>query len=38
MPVGICMHIRIGYELNYECLQPAPMLLMLNTHPSPQRT
>ena len=28
------MHIRIGYELNYECLQPSPMLLMLNTHPS----
>jgi transglutaminase-like putative cysteine protease len=28
------MHIRIGYELTYECFQPAPMLLMLNTHPS----
>jgi transglutaminase-like putative cysteine protease len=28
------MHIRIGYELTYECAQPAPMLLMLNVHPS----
>ena len=28
------MRIRIGYELTYECLQPEPMLLMLNTHPS----
>ena len=28
------MHIRIGYELTYECLQPTPMVLMLNTHPS----
>jgi transglutaminase-like putative cysteine protease len=28
------MRIRIGYELVYECLQPAPMLLMLQTHPS----
>jgi transglutaminase-like putative cysteine protease len=28
------MHIRIGYELTYECLQPVPMVLMLNVHPS----
>jgi transglutaminase-like putative cysteine protease len=28
------MHIRIGYELTYDCLQPTPMLLMLNVHPS----
>jgi transglutaminase-like putative cysteine protease len=28
------MQIRIGYELTYECLQPVPMVLMLNVHPS----
>src|ERR1700733_8809645 len=28
------MYIRIGYELTYHCLQPTPMLLMLNVHPS----
>ena len=28
------MHIRIGYELTYDCLQPVPMVLMLNVHPS----
>jgi transglutaminase-like putative cysteine protease len=28
------VHIRIGYDLTYECAQPAPMLLMLNVHPS----
>src|SRR5580704_18555990 len=28
------MHIRIGYELVYDCLQPTPMVLMLNVHPS----
>ncbi len=28
------MHIRIGYELTYDCPQPTPMLLMLNIHPS----
>ncbi|HTB01290.1 MAG TPA: hypothetical protein VK804_12495 [Bradyrhizobium sp.] len=28
------MHIRIGYELSYECLRPVPMVLMLNVHPS----
>ena len=26
------MKLRIGYELVYECPQPTPMLLMLNTH------
>ncbi len=26
------MKIRIGYELNYECTQPTPMILMLNVH------
>jgi transglutaminase-like putative cysteine protease len=30
------MHIRIGYELTYECVQPVPMVLMLNVHPSRQ--
>jgi transglutaminase-like putative cysteine protease len=30
------MHIRIGYELGYECMQPVPMVLMLNVHPSRQ--
>jgi transglutaminase-like putative cysteine protease len=28
------MHIRIGYELIYDCPQPTPMLLMLNIHSS----
>ncbi|HXC12188.1 MAG TPA: transglutaminase family protein [Stellaceae bacterium] len=28
------MHIRIGYDLVYDCPQPAPMLLVLNVHPS----
>jgi transglutaminase-like putative cysteine protease len=28
------MHIRIGYELTYQCLQPTPMLMMLNVHPA----
>src|SRR5262245_24723393 len=28
------MHIRFGYELMYECLQPVTMLLILNIHPS----
>ena len=28
------MHIRIGYEITYECHQPVPMVLMLNVHPS----
>ena len=28
------MHIRIGYELTYNCLQPTPMVLMLSVHPS----
>ena len=26
------MQIRVGYELIYDCPQPAPMLLMLNIH------
>ncbi len=26
------MHIRVGYELKYECPQPTPMLLTLNLH------
>ncbi|MDR5795073.1 transglutaminase family protein [Caballeronia sp. LZ008] len=26
------MRLRVGYELWYECLQPTPMMLMLNTH------
>ena len=26
------MRLRVGYELVYECPQPTPMLLMLNTH------
>ena len=26
------MRIRVGYELIYECPQPTPMLLTLNTH------
>ncbi|MEZ5392512.1 MAG: transglutaminase family protein [Bryobacterales bacterium] len=28
------MHIRIGYELIYECPQPTPMILTLNVHSS----
>jgi transglutaminase-like putative cysteine protease len=28
------MHIRIGYELVYDCPRPASMLLLLNVHPS----
>ncbi|MFY9834770.1 MAG: hypothetical protein WAK66_18915, partial [Methylocystis sp.] len=26
------MRIRVGYELIFECPQPTPMLLTLNTH------
>ena len=26
------MQIRVGFELAYECPQPTPMILMLNTH------
>lgn len=26
------MKLRVGYELWYECLQPTPMMLTLNTH------
>lgn len=28
------MKIRAGFKLGYECVQPTPMLLMLNIHPS----
>ena len=28
------MHIRAGYSLSYDCLQPTPMLLCLNIHPT----
>ena len=28
------MHIKVGYELNYECPQPTPMILTLNIHSS----
>jgi transglutaminase-like putative cysteine protease len=28
------MHIRVGYELIYNCPQPTPMMLMLNIHHS----
>ena len=26
------MHIRVGYELVYDCPQPTPMILMLSIH------
>jgi len=26
------IHIRVGYELTYDCPQPTPMVLMLNIH------
>lgn len=28
------MQIKAGYSLTYDCLQPTPMLLTLNIHPS----
>ncbi len=28
------MHLRVGYELIYDCPQPTPMMLMLNIHHS----
>lgn len=28
------MHIKIGYDLVYDCVQPVPMVLMLSVHPS----
>ncbi len=28
------MQIRVGYELTYDCVQPTPMLLLLNVHHS----
>lgn len=26
------IHIQVGYELSYHCIQPTPLLLMLNIH------
>lgn len=26
------MHVRVGYELLYDCPQPTPMILMLSIH------
>src|SRR5450432_3834809 len=28
------MQIRVGYELIYDCVQPTPMVLLLNVHHS----
>lgn len=28
----ILMHLRVGYQLTYDCPQPTPMILMLNVH------
>ena len=28
------MHIRIGFDIAFECSQPTPMLMMLRAHPS----
>lgn len=28
------MDIHIGYEISFECVQPTPMMVMLNVHPS----
>ena len=28
------MKIHVGYDLVYECVQPTPMIFMLNVHPS----
>jgi transglutaminase-like putative cysteine protease len=28
----VAMKLHVGYELVYECVQPTPMMLMLNTH------
>jgi transglutaminase-like putative cysteine protease len=28
------MHIRVGFELTYDCPQPTPMLLLLHVHPT----
>jgi transglutaminase-like putative cysteine protease len=28
------MFIRIGFDMVYDCMQPTPMILLLNTHPS----
>ncbi len=32
MGSGRAVHIKVGYELIYDCPQPTPMLLMLNIH------
>src|ERR1044071_8243503 len=29
-----CVHVRVGYELIYNCPQATPMILTLNTHHS----
>ena len=31
------MKIRIGFDIVYECVEPTPMILMLNVHPSRAR-
>ena len=28
------MKIHVGYDLVYQCVQPTPMIFMLNVHPS----
>jgi transglutaminase-like putative cysteine protease len=28
------MFIRVGFDMVYDCMQPTPMILLLNTHPS----
>jgi hypothetical protein len=28
------MKIHVGYEISYDCLQPTPMILTLNVHPT----
>jgi len=30
----IQMHIRIGFDMVYDCMQPTPMIFALNVHPS----
>jgi len=30
----VSLHLRVGYELIYDCPQPTPMMLMLNIHHS----
>ncbi|HEX2942069.1 MAG TPA: transglutaminase family protein, partial [Rhodopila sp.] len=31
---SVCMRIRAGYDIVYQCPQPTPMLLALSVHPS----